>query len=180
MVESNDGRPPAEGSACSAAGRPIVGDNLVRGSFEGTCPRAGAAACGLADCDAAEKVGKAPGFGAGSGLAAVPAATLSFAGFPAGVGADAIGLAATGLLLNRMAVFALGATAVAAGAVEDGAVAACGEFAGGVVMVRLAVAAVADLSVGFAGVSAFAVVVQPPADPRGSSSQVEKLAAAPW
>lgn len=140
----------------------------------------------MADCGIPEKVGKAPAFGAASGLAAPPAATLSFAELPDGTGADAIGLAAfaTGLLLNNMAVFPLGAAAVAAGfaagAVEDGAVAACGAFAGAVVMVRLAVAAVADLTVGFAGVSDLAVVEQPPADSRGSSSQVEKLAAAPW
>ncbi len=133
----------------------------------------------MADCGAVEKVGKAPAFGAASGLVAPPAPTLSFAG------ADAIGLAAfaTGLLLSRMPAFPPGAAAVAAGfaadVVADGAVAACGAFAGAVVMVRLAVAAVADLAVGFAGVSDFAVVEQPPADSRGSSSQVEKLAAAP-
>ena len=99
--------------------------------------------------------------------------------FPASA-VDCAGFAAPPAAPAGAGVFSLAAPSADGVAVPprlNGAELAAGAIA---VIVRLAAGGIADLAaVAAAGVSDFAVVVQPPADSRGLSSQLEKLAAAP-
>ncbi len=151
------------------------------------CPAgAAAAACGSAG------TGAAPAGNEVSGLAwlADDAAPLTAAEFAAAADGSPVALA-IGLLLNRAADIPAAPAAPGLAAALFWA-AACGEagvapveVAGvplapvAAVIVRFAAGWVAARATGVACVTAFAVVEQPPADSFGSSSQVEKLAAAP-
>ena len=192
-----------------ATAGPIAAGNLPRGSPGNTWPNIGIAGWEFVSRGGVLGTAVAvAGLAALSGLARLGDAAAVSPGAPLAPGAVVvadIGFEfATGVLLNRMDGFpasAVGCAGFAAAPAPAGSDAAAGwgvfrlaapsegwvaeparleSTAGGVaVIVRLAAGCIADLAAGFAGVSDFAVVVQPPADSRGLSSQLEKLAAAP-